>query len=84
VPRREQREMVHHVIFDELIRGVLRESSRDAYAQIIADLADDGVEGVILGCTEIELLISEKDTAIPVLPSARLHAEAAAGFALAD
>ncbi|MDP4512134.1 aspartate/glutamate racemase family protein, partial [Nonomuraea turcica] len=42
VPRREQREMVHHVIFDELIRGVLRESSRDAYAQIIADLADDG------------------------------------------
>jgi aspartate racemase len=84
VPRREQRELVHRVIFDELVRGVLREPSRDAYARIVAGLADEGAEGVILGCTEIELLISEKDTAIPVLPSARLHAEAAAGFALAD
>ncbi|WP_440066851.1 aspartate/glutamate racemase family protein [Streptosporangium sp. OZ121] len=83
VPRREQRELAHRVIFDELVRGVLRESSRDAYAQIIADLAAGGAEGVILGCTEIELLITEKDTAVPLLPSARLHAEAAAGFALA-
>ncbi|MEO3796862.1 aspartate/glutamate racemase family protein [Nonomuraea sp. B10E15] len=84
VPRREQRDLVHRVIFDELVRGVLRESSRDAYARIIDGLADDGAEGVILGCTEIELLVGEKDSAIPVLPSARLHAEAAAGFALAD
>ena len=84
VPERDDREMIHQVIFDELVRGVIRESSRDAYARIVADLADDGAEGVILGCTEIELLISEKDTAIPLLPSARLHAEAAAGFALAD
>ncbi|MEU9831875.1 aspartate/glutamate racemase family protein [Streptosporangium sp. NPDC048047] len=83
VPRREQRELVHRVIFDELVRGVLRESSRDAYAQVVADLAADGAEGVILGCTEIELLITEKDAAVPLLPSARLHAEAAAGFALA-
>jgi aspartate racemase len=84
VPGREQRELVHRVIFEELVRGVLRESSRDAYARIVAELADDGAEGVVLGCTEIELLISEKDTAIPLLPSARLHAEAAASFALAD
>ncbi|WP_184884420.1 aspartate/glutamate racemase family protein [Sphaerisporangium siamense] len=84
VPRREQRELVHRVIFDELVRGVLRESSRDAYARIIDDLAAEGAEGVVLGCTEIELLISGKDSAVPVLPSARLHAEAAAGFALAD
>ncbi|MFF5114460.1 aspartate/glutamate racemase family protein [Streptosporangium sp. NPDC000509] len=84
VPRREQRETVHRVIFDELVRGVLRESSRDAYARIIADLAAEGAEGVVLGCTEIELLITEKDTAVPLLPSARLHAEAAAGFALAE
>lgn len=82
VPRREQRELAHRVIFDELVRGVLRESSRDAYTRIIDDLADDGAEGVILGCTEIELLVGEKDSAVPVLPSARLHAEAAAGFAL--
>ncbi|PRX66259.1 aspartate racemase [Nonomuraea fuscirosea] len=83
VPGREQRELVHRVIFEELVRGVLREPSRDAYARIVADLADDGAEAVILGCTEIELLIGEKDTAVPVLPSARLHAEAAAAFALA-
>ncbi|MEV4287539.1 aspartate/glutamate racemase family protein [Nonomuraea bangladeshensis] len=82
VPRREQRELVHRVIFDELVRGVLRESSRDAFARIIAGLAARGAEGVILGCTEIELLITEKDTPVPLLPSARLHAEAAAGFAL--
>ncbi|MBB5083956.1 aspartate/glutamate racemase family protein [Nonomuraea endophytica] len=84
VPRREQRELVHRVIFEELVRGVLSDASRDAYTKIIHDLADDGAEGVILGCTEIELLISDKDSPIPVLPSARLHAEAAAGFALAD
>ncbi|MEV4547293.1 aspartate/glutamate racemase family protein [Nonomuraea wenchangensis] len=82
VPGREQRELVHRVIFDELVRGVLRESSRDAFARIIAGLAARGAEGVVLGCTEIELLISEKDTPVPLLPSARLHAEAAAGFAL--
>ncbi|MFF4196979.1 aspartate/glutamate racemase family protein [Nonomuraea sp. NPDC001831] len=84
VPRREQRKLVHDVIFDELVRGVIREASRDAYARIIQDLADDGAEGVVLGCTEIELLISEKHSPIPVLPSARLHAEAAVGFALAE
>ncbi|MEW9548909.1 aspartate/glutamate racemase family protein [Nonomuraea sp. NPDC050783] len=82
VPGREQRELVHRVIFDELVRGVLSDSSRDVYARIIADLAADGAEAVILGCTEIELLISEKDTAVPLLPSARLHAEAAADFVL--
>ncbi|GAA2412903.1 aspartate/glutamate racemase family protein [Nonomuraea africana] len=83
VPEREQRELIHRVIFDELVRGVLKESSRNAYAQIIADLANDGAEGVVLGCTEIELLIDESYSGIPVFPSARLHAEAAANFALA-
>jgi aspartate racemase len=83
VPRREQRGLVHRVIFDELVRGVLSPASRDAFTQIIAGLADDGAEAVILGCTEIELLITDKDAAVPVLPSARLHAEAAASFALA-
>ncbi|MDF5754557.1 aspartate/glutamate racemase family protein [Spongiactinospora sp. TRM90649] len=82
VPGPARRELVHQVIFDELVRGELRESSRDAYAQIVAELADDGAEGVILGCTEIELLIQEAK--IPLLPSARLHAEAAAGLALGD
>lgn len=84
VPGRDERELIHRVIFEELIRGVLRPSSRDAYVATIAGLAARGAEAVILGCTEIELLITEKDTVVPLLPSARLHAEAAAGFALAD
>lgn len=82
IPDRGQRELVHGVIFDELVRGVFRDSSKDAYVEIIAQLAEQGAEGVILGCTEIELLVTDKDAPIPVLPSARLHAEAAAEFAL--
>ncbi len=82
LPGRDERELVHRVIFEELIRGVLLPSSRDAYVRTIAGLADRGAEAVILGCTEIELLITDKDTEIPLLPSARLHAEAAAEFAL--
>ena len=70
------------MIFEELIRGVLLPSSRDAYVRTIAGLADRGAEAVIPGCTEIELLITDKDTAIPLLPSARLHAEAAADLSL--
>jgi aspartate racemase len=83
VPGRDERESVHRVIFEELVRGVLRPSSRDAFVRTIAGLAAQGAEAVILGCTEIELLITDKDTAIPLLPSARLHAAAAADFALA-
>jgi aspartate racemase len=82
VPEQDERDLVHRVIFEELIRGVLHPSSRDAYVGTIDNLAAQGAEAVILGCTEIELLITDKDTAIPLLPSARLHAEAAANFAL--
>ncbi|MFC4857903.1 aspartate/glutamate racemase family protein [Actinophytocola glycyrrhizae] len=84
VPERDERELVHRVIFEELIRGVLRPASRDAYVRTIDGLAAQGAEAVILGCTEIELLITDKDTAIPLLPSARLHAEAAASLAMND
>ncbi len=84
VPEKDDRDMIHRVIFEELIRGVLNPSSREAYVRTIAGLADQGAEAVILGCTEIELLITDKDTAIPLLPSARLHAEAAAAFALGN
>lgn len=82
VPERDERELVHRVIFEELVRGVLRPSSRDAYVRIIAGLAARGAEAVVLGCTEIELLVTEKETAIPLLPSARLHAEAAVAQAV--
>ena len=77
------RALVHRVIYDELCLGIVREESREAYRRVIADLVDAGAEGVILGCTEIELLIGQEDCPVPVFPTTRLHAEAAIAFALA-
>jgi aspartate racemase len=77
VPGEADRQVVHRVIFEELCTGMITEASRQAYRQIIARLAAAGAEGVILGCTEIELLIDQADSPVPVLPSTRIHAEAA-------
>ncbi|MFJ7945079.1 aspartate/glutamate racemase family protein [Streptomyces sp. NPDC096354] len=84
IPDAESRALVHHVIYDELCLGVVREDSRDAYRRIIADLVAAGAEGIVLGCTEIELLIGPADSPVPVFPTARLHAEAAVRLALSD
>lgn len=84
VPDATSRTLVHRVIYDELCLGVVREDSRDAYRRIIADLVAAGAEGVILGCTEIELLVGPADSPVPVFPTARLHAEAAVRLALSD
>lgn len=78
------RELVHKVIYEELCLGIVREESREAYRQVIADLVAAGAEGVILGCTEIELLIGQEDCPVPAFPTTRLHAEAAITFALAE
>jgi aspartate racemase len=83
VPPAEDRELVHRVIYDELCLGVVSESSRVAYQQVIGRLADAGAEGVVLGCTEIELLIQQQHSPVPVFPTTRLHAEAAVELALA-
>jgi aspartate racemase len=77
VPPAADRAEVHRIIYDELCLGVIREESREIYRAIIERLATAGAEGVILGCTEIELLISAADSPIPVFPTTRLHAEAA-------
>jgi len=84
VPEASDRALVHSVIYDELCRGIITDSSRAAYINVINRLAESGAEGVILGCTEIELLISQEDTPIPVFPTTRLHVEAAVGQALAE
>lgn len=84
VPKAEDRGEVHRVIYEELISGVLLESSREAYRGIIARLAADGAEGVILGCTEIALLVSQADSPVPIFDTTELHALAAADFALSD
>ncbi|MHB1472837.1 MAG: aspartate/glutamate racemase family protein [Dermatophilaceae bacterium] len=73
---------VHRIIYDELCLGEVREESRQIYRNIITGLAEAGAEGVVLGCTEIELLISAADSPVPVFPTARLHVEAAVEFSL--
>jgi aspartate racemase len=83
VPGREDRALVHRVIYDELCVGVVRQESRAAYQRVIQGLVDRGAEGVVLGCTEIELLVGAEDSPVPVFPTTRLHAEAAVELALA-
>ncbi|MGW4893076.1 aspartate/glutamate racemase family protein [Kitasatospora sp. NPDC004240] len=84
VPDADGRALVHRVIYDELCQGVVREESRTAYRRVIERLVAAGAEGVILGCTEIELLAGAEDSPVPLFPTARLHAEAAVGAALAE
>jgi aspartate racemase len=81
-PEPEDRAIVHRVIYDELCHGLIRDESRREYQDVIERLTDRGAEGVILGCTEIELLISEADSPLPVFPTTRLHAQAAVDAAL--
>ncbi|HKN52209.1 MAG TPA: aspartate/glutamate racemase family protein [Amycolatopsis sp.] len=82
VPDAKDRELVHRVIYDELVQGVVREESREAYRGVIARLVEAGAEGVIYGCTEIELLVGPEDSPVPTFPTTRLHAEAAVAYAL--
>lgn len=82
LPGPEDRALVHRVIYEELCLGVITEESRAAYVAVIERLVGAGAEGIVLGCTEIELLISQADSPVPVLPTTRLHAEAAVAFAL--
>ena len=84
VPGEEDRASVHRIIYDELVLGVVRDESRQAYREVIGRLIDEGAEGIILGCTEIELLISAADSAVPVFPTTQLHVAAAVDFALQD
>jgi aspartate racemase len=84
VPDAVDRAVVNDVIYDELVRGIIDDGSRDRYRAIIERLAAAGAQGVILGCTEIELLISADDSPIPVFASTALHARAAVDFILAD
>jgi aspartate racemase len=84
VPDAADRAMVHSVIYDELCRGIVTESSRRAYRDVIHRLAAAGAQGVVLGCTEIELLIGQHDSPISVFPTTRLHVEAAVTRALAE
>lgn len=74
--------MIHGIIYNELVRGEFTDASREAYAGVIERLRKQGAQGVILGCTEIPLLLKEKDSIIPVFDTTAIHARAAVEYAL--
>ena len=82
VPDRPDRKIVHDVIYDELCLGVIKDGSRDEYRRIIGTLVDRGAQAILLGCTEIDLLISAEDAPVPVYDTTRLHAERAVELSL--
>ncbi|MER8914516.1 aspartate/glutamate racemase family protein [Mesorhizobium sp. M0761] len=83
VPNQAGRDMVHQVIYDELCRGIVSAASKAAYIDEVARLRrDEKIDGVIMGCTEITMLIGERDFDIPVFDTTRIHAEAAVAFML--
>lgn len=82
IPNAEDREEVNRVIYEELPQGILKPSSKKAYVDIIERLQKEGAEGVILGCTEIPLLIQQEDVKIPVFDTTTIHATKAMDFAL--
>ena len=82
VPDEADRRIVHDVIYRELVAGEIRASSRDRYREVIARLVARGAEAVILGCTEIMLLVCDTDSAVPLYDTTRLHALAAVDLAL--
>lgn len=82
VPDADDRDAVHSIIFDELCQGAVRASSRERYLEIVARGRAKGADSVILGCTEIGMLIGASDISIPVFDSTILHADAAADFAI--
>ncbi|MGN7800413.1 aspartate/glutamate racemase family protein [Leifsonia sp. 22587] len=83
VPDPDAQAALNEIIYGELVLGIVREESRAVYRSAIAELVARGAEGVILGCTEIELLVRPEDSPVPTLPTTALHAAAAIDFALA-
>jgi aspartate racemase len=81
VPEEPDRRIVHQVIYEELCVGVVDDGSREEYRRIMRALADRGAQGILLGCTEIGLLVSPQDSPVPVFDTARLHAERAVELA---
>ena len=82
IPSPEQMEIVHRVIYDELCAGIIKTDSKQRYAEIIQYLVAEGAEGVILGCTEIGLLVKQADSPVPLYDTTEIHARAAVEYAL--
>jgi aspartate racemase len=84
VPSADERRYINEVIYKELVAGTIHAESRAGFIQVIQNLVQQGAEGIILGCTEIPLLVTQADVAVPLFDSTRLHAEAALNYALQD
>jgi len=84
VPDEKDRQIIHNIIYKELIVGKIKASSRKQYETIIEKLQREGAEGVILGCTEIPLLIQQENSPIPIFDTTKIHAERAVEMALSD
>jgi aspartate racemase len=84
VPDAGDRAIVHRVVYDELVLGKINPASKAEYQRIISRLIQQGAEGIILGCTEIGLLVGEADSTAPLFDTTRIHAVAAADYALAE
>lgn len=82
IPDLKERELIHGIIYGELVQGIIRDESREVFKTIINRLASEGARGVILGCTEIPLLISDRDVQIPIFNTTKIHAEKAVEWAL--
>lgn len=82
IPDDEGVEIINHIIYDELCLGIISEESKQKYLSVIAELEKKGAQGVILGCTEIGLLIQQKDTKLPLFDTAQIHATKAALFSI--
>jgi aspartate racemase len=82
VPTDEERVIVNSIIYDELCLGIVKESSKAQYVEIMNHLVSRGAEGIILGCTEITLLVGQPDSSVPVFDTTRIHAEVAVAYAL--
>jgi aspartate racemase len=84
VPNKDDREVIHKVIYDELCRGIIKADSQEKYLKVIAHLHEQGAQAVILGCTEIALLVNQESTCIPLYDTTEIHAQQGVEFALRD
>lgn len=82
VPEKEDRALCHRIIFEDLVRGVVREEARAEYRRVIASLVGQGAQGIILGCTELTMIVKDGDSPVPTFDTAELHTQAAVEAAL--
>ena len=84
VPEKEDRTTINQIIYQELVLGKIKHESRNKYIRVMGNLVEKGAEGIILGCTEISLLVGANDTSVPVFDTTYIHAETAVEIALGE